>query len=585
MKNLLVAQILDELADYAELEDDQPYRARAYRRAAETIESLQDPIESLWQEGKLKDLPGVGENIEKKIDEIIRTGRLETLEKIKQRFPVGLLELKRIEGIGNKTIKLLRDEFGIRSLDDLESAIESGKLRDSKSLGIRSEQTLLSRVHSAKESAGRILLAQAIELSSRVVVYLEQIPRVRRYEIAGSFRRRKETIGDFDVLMEAVAPSDAVKQFTKQDEVKSVLAAGESRASVKLGNNFQVDVRMVPGESWGAALLYFTGSKSHNIELRTTAMRKGLRLNEYGLFKSDGTMLAGKTEKEVYAALGLDYIEPELRENQGEIEAASMHNLPKLLELSDIKGDLQMHTVWSDGREQVKAMANMAIRLGYEYIAITDHVGSLRIANAMNRKRIEEQRREIEKVNLEYSKSGTDFHVMQGAEVNIIGDGSLDVPDSDLKGFDIVLASIHSGFGDDQEKMTRRILSAMENEYIDIIAHPTGRLLLERNGYGFDFDKVVDKALETETILEIDAHPNRLDLNDVSARKALRAGVLLSLDTDAHASAEMSYMNIGVWQARRAWARREDILNTRSYKELARFLQKGSDNIPSFLCS
>lgn len=575
MKNSLVAQILDELADYSEIEDDQPYRARAYRRAAGTIESLQNPIENVWQEGKLKDLPGVGENIERKIDEIIRTGRLETLEKLKKRLSPGLLELKRIEGIGPKTIKLLHDEFGIRSLDDLERAIETGKIDDDKRLGIRSEETLLSRVQSAKESAGRILLVQAAELSERVMEYLDQIPHVKRYEIAGSFRRRKETIGDFDILMETDHPADAIKYFTRQEEVKNVLAAGESKASIKLRNNFQVDARVIPRESWGAALIYFTGSKSHNVELRTIAIRKGLRLNEYGLFRSDDSMMAGETEEEVYMALGLDYVEPELRENRGEIGAAGLHKLPELLELKDIKGDLQMHTTWSDGRDQVKAMADKAINFGYEYIAITDHVGSLRIANAMNRKRIEEQKREIEKINAEYAASGINFHVMQGAEVNIRSDGTLDVPDSDLKDLEIVLASIHSGFADDQEKITRRILSAMENEHVDIIAHPTGRLLLERKGYDFDFGKVVDKALETDTLLEIDAHPNRLDLSDENARNALKAGVLLSLDTDAHESAEMSYMKIGVWQARRAWARREDILNTRSYKGLARFLQKG----------
>ena len=575
MKNSLVSQILDELADYAELEDDQPYRARAYRRAANTIESLQNPIENVWQEGKLKDLPGVGENIERKIDEIIRTGRLETLEKLKKRFPSGLLELKRIEGVGPKTIRLLHDEFGIRSLDDLERAIETGKLGDSKILGIRSEQTLLSRVQSAKASAGRILLAQAAELSVRVTEYLKQIPHVKRYEIAGSFRRRKETIGDFDVLMETDDPADAIKYFTRQEEVKNVLVAGESKASVKLRNNFQVDARVISGESWGAALVYFTGSKSHNVELRTIAMRKGLRLNEYGLFRSDGSMMAGETEEEVYMALGLDNVVPELRENPGEIEAAGLHELPKLLELRDIKGDLQMHTTWSDGRDQVKAMADKAIGFGYEYIAITDHVGSLRIANAMNRNRIEAQKSEIEKINAEYSESGINFHVMQGAEVNIRSDGTLDVPDSDLKDLEMVLASIHSGFGDDREKITRRILSAMENEHVDIIAHPTGRLLLERKGYDFDFAKVVDKALETGTLLEIDAHPNRLDLSDENARTALKAGVMLSLDTDAHDSAEMGYMRIGVRQARRAWARREDILNTRSFKELARFLEKG----------
>jgi DNA polymerase (family 10) len=576
LKNPLVTQILNELADYTELEDEQPYRSRAYKRAAQTVEFLKEPIEEVWQEGKLRELPGIGENIERKIDEILRTGKLQALERSKQKLPVDLVSLRKVEGIGPKTVKLLYNKLGIRNLEDLEEAIKLGKLADIKGLGIKSEQSLLERVETAKQRTGRILIVQALELSARVSKYLDDLPHVKRYEIAGSFRRRKETIGDFDVLIETNDPENAIKLFTKQDEVKEILAAGESKASVKLQNNFQVDARVISGESWGAALLYFTGSKSHNVELRTIAIRKGLRLNEYGLYKADETMVAGKTEKDVYNALGMDYIEPELRENRGEIEAAAQHNLPDLVKLQDIRGDLQMHTTWSDGKESLSAMADKGILLGYEYIAITDHVGALKIANAMDEERVSEQGKEIQKLNSEYEKSGTNFQVMQGAEVNIRADGSLDMPDSVLKEFDIVLASIHSGFSDDSEKMTRRLTSAMEDEYVDIIAHPTGRLLLERSGYNFDFRKVFEKALETGTLLEIDGHPNRLDLSDENARDALRAGIMLSLDTDSHSTQEMEYMKIGVWQARRAWARKRDLLNTKSYGELVKFLGKKS---------
>jgi DNA polymerase (family X) len=574
LKNPLVVQILNELADYTELEDDQPYRSRAYKRAAQTVEFLKEPIEQVWQEGKLRDLPGIGENIERKIDEILRTGKLQALERSKQKLPVDLVSLRKVEGIGPKTVKLLYNKLGIKNLEDLEEAIRLGKLADIKGLGIKGEQSLLERVETAKRRTGRILIVQALELSTRVSKYLDDLPHVRRYEIAGSFRRRKETIGDFDVLIETDDPENAIKLFTKQDEVKEVLAAGESKASVKLQNNFQVDVRVISRESWGAALLYFTGSKSHNVELRTIAIRKGLRLNEYGLYRADETMVAGKSENDVYNALGMDYIEPELRENRGEIEAATQHNLPKLVTLQDIRGDLQMHTTWSDGGESVRAMADKAIFLGYEYIAITDHVGALRIANAMDKERVIEQRSEIQKLNSEYEKSGSNFHLMQGAEVNIKADGTLDMPDSVLKEFDIVLASIHSGFSDDSEKITQRLISAMEDEYVDIIAHPTGRLLLERSGYSFDFRKVVEKALDTGTLLEIDGHPNRLDLSDENAREALRAGLMLSLDTDSHSPQEMEYMKIGVWQARRAWARKQDLLNTKTYGELGEFLGK-----------
>ncbi|MGA2874261.1 MAG: DNA polymerase/3'-5' exonuclease PolX [Nitrososphaerales archaeon] len=574
MKNSLVAQILGELADYTELEDDQPYRARAYRKAAETVESIPGAIEDIWGEKKLRDLPGVGENIERKIDEILRTGKLETLEKIKLKIPVDVPSLTRIEGVGPKTVKQLYTKLKVKNLDDLEEAVKAGKLREFKGLGAKSDQILLERIASARQQSKRILLAQADILSKRVIDYLKQIPHVERFAIAGSYRRKKETVGDFDVLMETKNPADAIQFFTKQDEVKEVLAAGDTKASVKLHNNFQVDVRVVPPKSWGAALLYFTGSKAHNVELRTIAIKKDLRLNEYGLFKSDETMVAGRTEEEIYKALEMEYIEPELRENRGEIEAAQVHTLPTLITLKDIKGDLQMHTLWSDGRDTVKAMADKAIELGYEYIAITDHIGSLKIANAMDEMRIEEQREEIETLNRDYEKSGNDFRIMQGAEVNIRADGQLDMPDSVLKGFDIVLASIHSGFADDSNKITNRIVSAMENEYVDIIAHPTGRLLMERSGYSFDFREIVEKSIETETLLEIDGHPNRFDLSDENAREVLRSVKMLSLDTDSHEPGELEYMELGVAQARRAWARKQDILNTKSYKEIVKFLDK-----------
>jgi DNA polymerase (family X) len=593
LKNSLVAKTLTELADYTELEDDQPYRARAYRRAAQTIEAYPGAIEDLWTEKKLQDLPGVGENIERKIDEILRTGKLQTLEKIKAKVPVDVVSLTKIEGIGPKTVKQLYDQLKIRNIDELESAVRAGRLHGFKGLGVKSDEVLLERISNAKLQSNRILLVQAEQLSKRVIDRLKEIPGVKRYAIAGSFRRMKETVGDFDVIIETDEPTRTIESFTKQDEVKEVMLAGDRKASVKLQtNNFQVDVRVVPEKSFGAALLYFTGSKSHNIELRTIAIKKGLRLNEYGLFKaslssnSDTTstseervseegheMVAGRSEEEIYSALGMDYIEPELRENKGEIQAAVMHSLPKLITLKEIRGDLQMHTEYSDGREKVSDMADKAVKLGYEYIAITDHVGALKIANAMDETRIKEQRKEIDRLNSSYEKSGSKFHIIQGAEVNIKSDGKLDMPDQVLKQLELVLASIHSGFSDDSEKITNRITSAMENENVDIIAHPTGRLIFERTGYTFDLRKVIEKALSTETLLEIDGYPNRLDLNDENAREVLKSGMMLSVDTDSHEASELDFMEFGVSQARRAWARKQDILNTRTYKELAAYLE------------
>jgi len=572
-----VSKVLLELADYSEIEDDQPYRARAYRKAAQSIEATPEPIEGLWREKRLQDLPGVGENIEKKIDEILRTGKLTTLEKIKARIPVDVSSLTKIEGIGPKTVELLYSQLRVKNIDDLEAAVKAGKLHDFRGLGVKSDATLLERIHAARSQSNRVLLAQAIVLSERIEKTLREIPGVSRFTFAGSFRRMRDTIGDFDIIIETDEPREAIQFFTKnEDEIREVLSAGDTKASVKLqNNNFQVDVRVISKKSWGAALLYFTGSKAHNIELRTIAIKKGYRLNEYGLFQAsdDSVLVAGSTEQEIYSALGMEYIEPELRENRGEIEAAILHKLPQLLTIQEIKGDLQMHTKYSDGLEPINAMVEKAILLGYEYIAITDHVGGLKIANAMDEARIIEQRKEIDKLNEAFEKSGSKFHIFQGVEVNIKADGKLDMPDSVLKRVEIVLASIHSGFSDDSEKITRRLTAAMENENVDIIAHPTGRLIFERSGYSFDLLKVIEVAKNTGTILEIDAHANRLDLNDENAREVIKGGVKLSIDTDSHEPAEMDYMKLGVAQARRAWGTRGDILNTMNRSEIEKFLE------------
>ena len=519
----------------------------------------------------------MGENIEKKIDEILRTGKLATLDMLKSRIPVDVPSLTKIEGIGPKTVKLLYSELKVKNIDDLEAAVKAGRLHDFRGLGVKSDAVLLDRINAAKSQSNRILLAQAIALSERIEKTLKEIPDVSRYSFAGSFRRMKDTIGDFDIILETDEPHAAIQFFTKnEDEIREVLSAGDTKASVKLqNNNFQVDIRVIPKKSWGAALLYFTGSKTHNIELRTIAIKKGYRLNEYGLFKAsdESAMVAGRTEQEIYAALGMDYIEPELRENRGEIEAATMHNLPRLVSLEEIKGDLQMHTKYSDGLESIRAMADKAISLGYEYIAVTDHVGSLKIANAMDELRIAEQRKEIDRLNDFFEKSGSNFHIFQGAEVNIKADGKLDMPDSVLKRVELVLASIHSGFSDDSDKITRRLVSAMENENVDIIAHPTGRLIFERSGYSFDLRKVVETAKNTGTLLEIDAHANRLDLNDENAREVIKGGVKLSVDTDSHEPIEMEYMRLGIAQARRAWATKKDVINTMPRSEMEKFLE------------
>ncbi|MCL4519386.1 MAG: DNA polymerase/3'-5' exonuclease PolX, partial [Thaumarchaeota archaeon] len=484
-----------------------------------------------------------------------------------------LPSLVRVEGIGPKTVKLLYEQLKIRNIDELESAVKEGRLRAFKGLGVKSDQLLLERIESAKLYSNRMLLAQALNVAERITNYIQGAPGVKRFSVAGSLRRMKETIGDIDVLIEADDPSESIEYFTKEPEVRDVLAAGDTKASVRLESNVQVDARVIQEKSWGAALLYFTGSKAHNIELRTVAIRQHMHLSEYGLFREDETLVAGSSEEEVYKALGLDYIEPELRENKGEIQAAQQHRLPNLVRLEDIRGDLQMHTTWSDGREELATIVESSRALGYEYIAITDHIGSLKVANALDEKRIKDQRKEIDLLNQKYEKQGIAFHVLQGAEVNIKADGRLDMRDSVLKDFDVVLASIHSGLSEPSEKMTMRLLSAIENENVDIIAHPTGRLLLERSAYKVDFEKIFDRAISTETVLEIDAHTSRLDLNDENAHEALKAGCTLVIDTDAHESLELNYMKLGVAQARRAWATKKDILNTKNFRELSKFLE------------
>jgi DNA polymerase (family 10) len=573
MQNPLVASILRELADFTAIEDEQPYRSLAYKRAAQAIESLSEPIETLASEGRLREIPGIGENIERKIVEILKTGKLQTLEKLKRENPVDVSSLLRVEGIGPKTIKSLHKSLHIRNLTELEEATKEGRLEGFKGLGSRGTQQLLERIQNAKLKTSRVLLFEAKIIVDRLILQIREIPSIKRYAIAGSYRRMKETIGDLDVLIESDSP-ESINTFVNNQVVKEVIAAGETKASVKLEKNFQVDVRVVPKESWGAALIYFTGSKAHNIELRTRAIKMGYHLSEYGLFQSDGTTrVAGSDEAEVYTKLGLDYIEPELRESRGEIQAAERHELPNLVKIDEIKGDLQMHTRWSDGEASVENMAEAGRLKGYEYVAITDHVGSLKIANALDETRLREQKKEIDLLNKKYKNEGADFHVLQGAEVNISSNGTLDMPDKILESLDIVLASIHTGFTDSVEKITNRFRRALENENVDIIAHPTGRKILERTGYKIDLKSLIHGALETGTVLEIDGTPNRLDLSDENALEAIRSGCILAVDTDAHGPSELEYISTGLSQARRAWAEPKNVLNTKSYKDLLKFLE------------
>ncbi len=588
MKNIEVAELLNEIADYLEFANE-PFKVRAYRKAALVIEGLSEDIEQIWKENRLEELPGVGEGIAKKISEFLKTGKLKHLEELRKKTPVDMEQLGAIEGIGPKTIIKLYRELKVKNIAELEKAAKQGKIQQIKGLGPVVEQNILKSIDFARKTSERVPLGFALSSAEEIVSMLKTLKEVTRVSVAGSTRRMKETIGDIDILATSKEPAKVIELFTKMPNVADVLAKGETKSSVRLKEGVQADLRVVDDKIFGAALLYFTGSKEHNIALRKIAIENGFKLSEYGLFdKKTSKIVAGKTEEEIYKKLGLDYIEPEMREDEGEVELAQHHLLPKLIGYSDIKGDLQVHTKWSDGNNTVEEMALAAKRLGYEYICITDHTGKLAIAHALDEKRILEQRKEIEKVNKTIEKHGfsvpqkskrffrelSGITILQGVEVNITADGSLDMSDKVLKRLDIVIAAIHSGFKNPKEKMTRRMVKAMENENVDIIAHPTGRLITKREAYEIDLDAVFDAAKKTNTVLEINAYPERMDLKDIHVKAAVKAGVKLAINTDAHNADQLHFMKLGIGTARRGWATKKDVINTRSLKEMLKMLKK-----------
>jgi len=568
MKNREIAKIFYEIADMLEMQDVQ-FKPRAYRKAAQNIESLSEDIEEVYKRGELEKIPGVGKSIAEKVKEFIEKGSVAYYEKLKKEIPVNLEELSSVEGLGPKMIKLLYKELGIKNLDDLEKAAKEGKIRHLKGMGERTEQKILENIEFARKKGGRILLGFALPEAMRLIKFLEKY--AEKISLAGSLRRRKETIGDMDILAVSFSPKKLMDEFTGMKEVDKILAKGETKSSVRLKSGIQVDLRIVDKESFGSALQYFTGSKEHNIEVRKIAVRSRYKLNEYGLFdKKSNKKIAGETEEEVYKALGMQYIPPELRENRGEVEAALNGKLPILVEREDIKGDLQMHTKWSDGANTIEEMVKESIKLGHSFIAITDHVGTLKIAGGMGEDEIRKQMKEIESLNEKYD----DFHIFHGVEVNILKDGNLDMSREVLKDVDVVIASIHSAFRQSMEEMTERLLKALENDVVDIIAHPTARIIYKREAIKFDVEKVFEAARENGVILEINAQPDRLDLNDILAKKAIEQGIKLSIGTDAHNKETLRYIELGVAVARRAWAEKKDIVNTYSLDKLKRIFSK-----------
>ena len=566
MKNQLVAAILNQVADLMEIEAVD-FRTKAYRRAAHTVDTLSEDIEDIKNEGRLQELPGVGAKIAGKIEEIVETGSLEYLNNLKKEFPVDYDALMAVEGLGPRSIKQLYNELGIKNLDDLEKNAKRHRIRRLKGMGDKTEQKILVNIDFARKSTGRNLLGHILPVAKEIKEDLDGLDYVFRVEIAGSIRRRKETVGDIDILVTTNKPNEVMEYFSRIDLVDDVVVKGPSKSTVRLKENgIDVDLRAFEDEIFGSALMYFTGSKETNVELRRIAIAKGLKLSEYGVFRGN-KLLAGRTEEEIFKTLGMDYIEPELRENTGEIDAAINSALPKLLNSNDINGDLQMHTEWSDGSANIYDMALEAKKMGYEYIAITDHSGTLRIANGMEEKIIIKQMHEIDKINNEID----DFTILKGIETNIDSYGLPDVHDKILKDMDIVIAGIHSGFKQNKKELTRRIISAMENDNINIIAHPTGRKIQERNAYELDLERIFERSNETGTLLEVNSQMNRIDLKDMDIKIAVEHGCKLVINTDSHSIPELKNMELGVSTARRGWARKEDIINTLPLKKLLKF--------------
>jgi len=562
--NSEIAGLLDQLADLLEIENGNPFRVRAYRNAVRVVRQHPQSFSELVKQGEdLSELPGIGESLAEKITTIVETGRLPALEKAKRRTPVALSDLMKIRGLGPKKVRALYRQLNIRSTADLKRAAQERRIRALEGFGPRTEENILAELEAQRQTQRRMNRLEASEIIKPLLAYLRDVKGVRRVTPAGSFRRCTETVGDIDLLIAAGRGSPVVDRFASYGEVAEVISRGGTRSTVRLRSGIQVDLRVVPEVSYGAALHYFTGSKAHNIALRTRAQRKRMKINEYGVFRGD-KRVAGRTEEEVFEAMGLPYIEPELRENRGEIEAALKGKLPQLLELGEIRGDFHCHTKASDGQNSIREMAAAAKALNYHYLAIADHSQHVRIAHGLSPERLAGQMDEIDSINDRLE----DLVILKSCEVDILEDGSLDVPDDLLRRLDVTVCSIHYQFGLSRKKQTQRVLKAMENRNFNIFAHPTGRLINERPPYDIDLEQIISAAAGNGCFLELNAHPQRLDLTDEACMLAKAHGVKIAIGTDAHSAETLEFMRFGVDQARRGWLEPADVLNTLSVKRL-----------------
>ncbi len=580
-KNSQVAAVLYEIADLLEIQDVQ-WKPQAYRKAAQTIESLPEDIAEIAKDGKgarkkLEELPGVGKHIGEKVAELVKTGKLGYLEKLKKQIPIDVEQLMQIEGLGPKTIKRLYKQLKVKTLADLKRAAREGKIRKLEGLGEKKEQQILENIQRIeKRGPQRFLLGYVAPLADEIVHTLKRVPGVEDAIVAGSFRRGKETVGDLDILITSTKPKRAMDAFISLKGVSKILAHGGTKSSIRLENSLQIDARVVSKDQYGSALQYFTGSKEHSIALRKIALKKGLTLNEYGLFTLKGkskTLLVSKTEEAVYAKLGMQCPAPEMRENLGEIELAQKHKLPLLVEWKDLKGDFQTQTDWSDGTHSIEEMARKAQELGWKFLTITDHVGGIGIVHPLDEKRLAKQAVEIDKLNRKFEKNKLDIHIFKGAEVDIKANGELALSKQACKKLDVVLASIHSSFRMPNSEMTKRICNALENYPVNILAHPTARNIPERDPIDFNLEKVFQTAKDHGIFLEINGQPKRMDLKDTHVQLARELGCQFIISSDAHSKDQLSYLKYGLLTAKRGWLEKKHILNTRTISQIEKQLQ------------
>ena len=570
IRNSDIADVFDRIADYLEIEGENPFKIRAYRNASRTIRGLGPELKDMVAGGEnLTELPSIGKELAAKIVEMLDTGTLQALEKLKEKVPAGVIEMLRIPGLGPKRVAAVYRELKVESLEALKAAAEAGRIRALPGFGEKTEQHIREAIAALTLRPPRVSIALARPQVEELVACLQQTPGVIEVAVAGSFRRSRETVGDIDILVAAGEDRPVMERFTSHEDVGQIMAQGPTKSSILLRSGLQVDLRRVAPESFGAALQYFTGSQAHNIALRRIARQGGLKINEYGVF-STGGKVAGESEESVYRALDLPWIPPELREDRGEIEAAGAGRLPELVDIADIKGELHSHTSATDGRDSLEEMALAAIRRGLTYLAVTDHSQQLKIVGGLDERRLLAQMEEIDRLNSKLKG----ITLLKGVEVEILQDGRLDLPEDVLKQLDLVIGSIHSHFRLPIQKQTERILRAMDQRFFSILAHPSGRLINEREPYEVDLAAIIRKAQERGCFLELNANPQRLDLTDTGCQMAKEAGVLVAINTDAHSTAEFGHLRYGIGQARRGWLEKKDVLNTRPLAELLKLLKQ-----------